>query len=256
MTLLARTLALAVLIAASLGPCRADAPRLVTIFAASSLSDVLEAIREALPGAERGQLRLSFAASSTLAKQIEQGLSADIYLSADEAWMDYLEKRGLLAHGTRRSLLGGSLVVVVPADRAIKLDIRKGGDWLDRLPRGRIATGDPEHVPAGRYAKAALEGLGVWQSVRPRLARADNVRSALVLVERGEAVAGIVYATDVRVARHVAIAGRFPDGSYPPVSYPIAIVRGRDNPAVRAVYDFILSPRARAIFTRYGFDVR
>jgi molybdate transport system substrate-binding protein len=226
------------------------------VFAAASLGDALARVAEAYAGRGNANPRLSFAASSTLAKQIDQGSEADIFISADEAWMDWLEKRGRLAVGTRRPLLANSLVLVVPSGRALSLEIGRGTGWIDKLPAGRIAVGDPDHVPAGRYARQALETLGAWEAARPRLARADNVRSALVLVERGEAVAGIVYATDARITTRVTVAGRFPSSSHAPIVYPVALIRSRERPAARRLYDFLSSPEARSILARHGFTPR
>lgn len=244
--------ALLALLACSAWATAQEAGR-VTVFAASSLSNVLQEIADAYTRSGGAGVRLSFAASSTLAKQIEAGGKAQIFLSADAAWMDYLDKRGLLAPGTRRTLVGNWLVLAVPARAAQAMSTPPGQDWLERLPAGRIAMGDPDHVPAGRYAKQALIRLGVWAAVEPRLARADNVRSALVLVERGEAAGAIVYATDAAVSRHVAVAHAFPADLHDPIVYPVALLRGEDAGEARRLYDYLQSPEAAAIFAKHGF---
>ncbi len=228
----------------------------VTVFAAASLSTALRQAGDRFSEKGGMKVKFSFAASSILAKQIEAGAGASLFLSADEDWMDYLAKRTLLATDTRRPLLGNRLVLVVPVDRPINVGIVFGTSWLGALPAGRIATGDPAHVPVGKYARQALTSLGAWTEAEPRLARADNVRNALVLVERGEASAGIVYGTDAAASKGVVVAGTFPQDSHDPISYPIALLRGRDQSDARKFYDFLTSPEAREIFARFGFIVR
>jgi molybdate transport system substrate-binding protein len=237
------------------GPPVAGGPP-VTVLAAASLTDAIEEIAAAYEAAGGGPVRRAFAASLTLAKQIAAGAPADVFVAADAASMDHLATRDRLVPGTRRPLLGNRLVLVVPATKPQTVEIAPGGDWLAQLPAGRIATGDPAHVPVGRYAQAALTRLGVWPAVEARLARAGDPRAALVLVARGEAAAGIVYATDARVTPAVHVAATFPADSHGPIVYPIAIVRGRDTPAARRVYDHLVgSERARATFTRHGFTL-
>ncbi|MEZ5856253.1 MAG: molybdate ABC transporter substrate-binding protein [Hyphomicrobiaceae bacterium] len=251
-----RAVILAALAAALFWVPFACASERVTIFAAASMTDALEAVTAMISKDTGVVVRTSFASSSTLAKQIEQGSPADIYLSADEAWMDYLAKRRLLANETRRAWLTNRLVVVVPSRPGLTQAADHVTPVAGDFGTGRIALGDPAHVPAGRYGKAALEHLGLWADMAQRLARADNVRSALVLVERGEASSGIVYATDARISRGVTIVGWFPEKSHAPIIYPGAIVRGRARPEVAKVYGLLQSPRARAIFARYGFGLR
>jgi len=246
--------ALAALAAAA--PAQAQAQAGATVFAAASLADALRALGQ--EWVVRGHLapRLSFAASSALARQIEQGAPADLFLSADEAWMDVLQARNLIEAATRRSPIGNALVLVAPADRARPVTLARGTDLLALAAGGRIATGDPAHVPAGRYAQAALEWMGQWQAVAPRLARADNVRAALLLVERGEAPLGIVYATDAAAARGVAVLGTFPPESHPPITYPFALTRrGAQGPQARALHDFLSGPEAAATWQRFGFKL-
>jgi len=231
------------------------APPTVTVFAAASLADVLMAI-----GARSGRtgppIRFSFAASSTLARQIEQGATADIFISADEAWMDHLARRGRIVAETRRDLARNRLVVVKPGSpenseppesvAALRDALLSGG------PPERVATGDPAHVPAGRYAEAALRRLGLWTEIESRLVRADNVRSALAFVERGEVAAGIVYATDALLSRKVRVAARFPEASHPPIRYPAAVVVGA-VPEARAVLAEFFTAEARRLFESAGF---
>ena len=230
----------------------AEAP--LTVFAAASLTDAMKDVSAAWVKQGHPALRLSFASSSTLARQIEQGAPANLFGSADLKWMDYLDKRGLLIRGTRRDLLSNDLVLVVPAAAPRHVDIRPGFDLAALLgPDGRLAVGDPAHVPAGIYAAEALHKLGVWDSVKARLAPADNVRSALLLVERGEAPAGICYGTDAAVSRQVMVAGVFPAASHAPIVYPFALVRGGDTPQARTLLDFLAGDTARGIFAARGF---
>lgn len=233
----------------------APAQEQVTVFAAASLTTALESVARAYRAQGGGPVRFSFASSSTLAKQIESGAEADIFASADEPWMTYLAERGLVESATRTSLLGNALVLITPADRARKVDIRPGLDLAGMLGPERLATGDPAHVPVGRYAQQALTSLGVWDAVAPRLARADNVRAALLLVERGEVPFGIVYATDAAASRKVAVAGTFPAGSHAPIRYPFAIVAKRDRPEARRFFAFMQGAAAQSIFREAGFSV-
>jgi molybdate transport system substrate-binding protein len=223
----------------------------VLVYAAASLTD---ALREAT-AAVGLQARFSFAASSTLARQIENGAPADVFASADEEWADYLAQRGRLVAGSRTTFLSNRLVLVVPADRARAVELRRDMDFAALLGNGRLAVGDPAHVPAGRYARAGLEWLGAWAAAEPRLARADSVRAALALVERGEAPFGVVYATDAAASRGVAVAATFPRESHAPIAYPFAIVAGRDSPAARAYLAALQTPAARAVFAKHGFPV-
>ncbi len=226
------------------------------VFAAASLTDVLQAV------ARQGgfdKLRFSFAASSTLARQIEQGAAAHLFISADPAWMDVLQQAGRLEPGTRRDLAGNRLALVGPGTgepaappqdaQAVRALI---ASTLVRAD-ARIATGDPAHVPVGRYAQAALTALGLWTSVAPRLARADNVRGALALVERGEAPLGIVYRSDALQSRAVRVLALFPADSHPPVRYPVALLRGA-GPAARRFHDHLFTPAAQALLRQAGFE--
>lgn len=236
-------------------PGRTQSSETVTIYAAASLTVALGNLGDAFTRATGHRVKHAFAASSTLARQIEAGAEADLFISADDAWMSYLAERNLLEPASRRPLLGNRLVVVVPADRQKNLDVSSSA-WLAHIPDGRIATGDPAHVPVGRYAEQALRKTGAWDAVAARLARADNVRAALVLVERGEAVAGIVYATDAAASKKVAVAGTFPEAAHEPIVYPVAMLRNRTGAASRAYLDFLTSAEARSIFERHGFFMR
>ena len=234
-------------------PAAAQEPELV-VFAAASLTDAFRDLDTLWRAAGHAKLRLNFASSSTLARQIEQGAPANLFASADEQWADYLDTRGLLAPGTRADLLANDLVLVVPRDRARQVPIGPGLDLSALLGAdGRLAVGDPAHVPAGIYAQQALTRLGVWGEAEPRLARAADVRGALLLVERGEAPAGIVYGTDASASTGVAVAGTFPPSSHDPVTYPFAIVRAGDTPEARAFLAFVAGPQARDVFTKRGF---
>jgi len=227
----------------------------VIVFAAASLTDALNAIDTAYTAKTGMAVTASFASSSTLARQIEAGAPAQVYLSADTKWMDYLDKKGLIEMGTRHDVLGNKLALIAPSDSPVStLSIDRTLDWQHYLGTdGRLAVGDPDHVPAGIYAKEALTNLGAWSLLQPRLARADDVRGALALVERGEAPLGIVYVTDARVSRNVKIVGVFPEQSHSPIVYPFAIVKGDASPAVLAYFRFLNGTEARTVFNRYGF---
>jgi molybdate transport system substrate-binding protein len=228
----------------------------VTVFAAASLTDAMKDVSAKWAEAGHQPLRMSFGSSSTLARQIEQGAPANVFASADEKWMDYLADKKLIAYGTRKSLLGNDLVLVVAADNPKHVTIDKGFDLTGLLgANGRLATGDPAHVPVGIYAEQALKKLGMWDSISPRLARTEDVRAALLLVERGEAPAGIVYATDAAASKAVMIAGTFPANSHDPVSYPFAVTKSGDTAEARALLGFLAGPSARAVFTQRGFKV-
>jgi molybdate transport system substrate-binding protein len=228
----------------------------VTVFAAASLTDAMQDISTKWAAAGHQPLVLSFGSSSTLARQIEQGAPANVFASADEKWMDYLADKKLIAEGTRKDLLGNDLVLVASAGKPMHVTIGKGFDLMGLLgANGRLATGDPAHVPVGIYAEQALKALGLWDSVSPRLARTDDVRAALLLVERGEAPAGIVYATDAAASKAVMIAGTFPAGTHDPVSYPFAVTKSGDTPEARALLAFLTTSPARAVFAQRGFKV-
>ena len=228
----------------------------VTVFAAASLTDAMKDISAKWSATGHKPLVMSFGSSSTLARQIEQGAPANVFASADEKWMDYLAQKNLIVADTRKDLLGNDLVLVVAADKPMHVTINKSFDLMALLgANGRLATGDPAHVPVGIYAEQALKKLGMWDNVSPRLARTEDVRAALLLVERGEAPAGIVYATDAAVSKAVMIAGTFPADSHDPVSYPFAVTKSGDTPEARALLQFLTSPPAREVFAQRGFKV-
>ncbi len=232
----------------------AQDPKLV-IFAAASLKDALDEVNAAYQR-EKGQLTAtSYAASSTLAKQIEAAAPADIFISADLDWMDYLAKRNLIKPESRANLLGNRLVLIAPADSTVGLSIGPNFPLAQALGNGRLAIADPSGVPAGKYGKAALETLGVWSSVADKLAPAENVRATLLLVSRGEAPLGIVYETDAVADRGVKILGTFPENTHPPIIYPIAVVASSTNPGAPGYIAYLKSPPARPIFEKQGFTV-
>ncbi len=234
----------------------AAAAQPLTVFAAASLKESLGDVSAAWAAQNHPAPRLSFAASSTLARQIQQGAPANLFASADQRWMDELDKQGLLAPGTRADLLTNALVLVVPKDRARVVAIGPGFDLAALLgPDGRLAVADPAHVPAGIYAQQALTALGAWANAEPRLARAEDVRATLRLVELGEAPAGIVYATDAAASDKVAVAGQFPAGSHEPIVYPFAILKEGDGAEARSLLAFLKTDESRTIFARYGFKV-
>jgi molybdate transport system substrate-binding protein len=251
-------LASAILFAALLGlhalPSRAAGDDSVTVFAAASLTDALGAAGKVYEAKTGKHVVFSFAASSALARQIESSAGADVFLSADSDWMDYLDKKGLIAHATRLDLLGNHLVLISPADLKIVLKIKPHFDLAGALGNGRLAIADPGSVPAGKYGRAALTALGVWDSVADHLAPAENVRVALAYVARGEAQFGIVYTTDALSEPKVRIVDTFPDDSHAPIVYPAALTRDA-KPAARAFLDFLSSPEATAIFVKDGFVV-
>ena len=228
----------------------------VTVFAAASLTEAMNDIVRIYAVKSGVGVKTSYAASSALARQIENGAPADLFFSADEEWMDYLDKRSLIEHGTRVARLGNRLVLVAPAGPARKVEIRKGFDLAGLLGNGRLATGDPANVPVGRYAQQALTYLGVWAIAESKLARADNVRFALTYVERGEAPLGIVYSTDAAIAKGVQVIGEFPPESHVTISYPVAIVARHATGAAKAFHAFLLGVEAAAVFKRFGFSVK
>jgi molybdate transport system substrate-binding protein len=228
----------------------ADPP--VLVFAAASLKDALDQVVPILEREARAGVRVSYAGSPALARQIEAGAPADLFISADRDWMDYLAARDLVQPATEVVLLGNRLVLVAPAERPIALRIAPGFALRQALGTGRLAVADPASVPAGRYARAALEKLGVWEAVADRLAPAENVRVALLFVARGEAPLGIVYATDARVEPRVTVVDTFPAGTHPTIVYPAALTRVARSGASR-VLAALRGPAARAVFERQGF---
>ncbi|SRR5579859_389609 len=233
----------------------ADAMPQITVFAAASLTDALGELGKAYEAQGKGKVIASFASSSDLARQIEHGAPADLFISADQQWADYLDQRGLLDKASRLDLLRNELVLVAPADSAVPLTIGPNFKLADVLGDGRLAVGDPDHVPAGIYAHQALESLGVWASVEPKLARAGSVRAALLFVERGDCALGIVYRSDAQSDPKVKIVGTFPASSHSPVVYPAALVAGHHDEAAVGFLHFLTTPEAGAVFRRFGFDM-
>ena len=229
----------------------------VTVFAAASLTNAMQDIAQAYKKERHVEVVSSFASSSTLARQIEAGAPADLFISADQKWMDYAVDKKSIDTATRTTLLGNSLVVVAPkaSDRG-DITINDKTDWASLLQGGRLAVGDPDHVPAGIYAKEALQKLGAWETLSPKLAPAEDVRGALALVERNEAPLGIVYGSDAVASKGVKVVGTFPEDSHKKVEYPLAIVDGHKNATVTAFYDYLKGPEASAIFKRYGFTTQ
>lgn len=235
-------------------PAAAGAERFV-VFAAASLANALADIEPRFEAATGHEMVVSLAGSSALARQIQQGAPADVFISASPEWMDALEADGLIEKGTRVDLLGNSLVLIAAADRAAKVEIGPTLDLAGLLGGGRLAVALVGSVPAGVYAKAALESLGLWRSVAAQTAQADNVRAALAFVATGAAPYGIVYATDAMAEDRVAIVGVFPENTHPPIVYPAAEVAGRDGAADALFLEYLRGPEARAAFERQGFRV-
>ena len=234
-------------------PARAQEVTL-TAFAAASMKNAVDDINAAFTKATGIKVVASYAASSALAKQMEAGAPADLFASADLEWMDYVSQKKLIKEDTRTNLLGNRLVLIAPKDSKLSdVTIGPGFDLAKLAGDGRIATGDVRAVPVGKYAKAALEKLGAWQAAEPKFAMADNVRAALTLVGRGEAVLGIVYETDAKVEPKVKIVGVFPDGSHPPVIYPVAATASAKADAGKYL-NFLRGSEAKSIFEKYGFS--
>jgi molybdate transport system substrate-binding protein len=226
----------------------------VLVFAAASLKNALDAVAAGWAEESGNTATISYAASSALAKQIEEGAPADVFFSADLDWMDYLEERDLIDAGTRKSLLGNRVVLVGGPDAA-PIEIGPGFDLAGALGDGKLAMANVDSVPAGKYGKAALESLGVWESVSADVAQADNVRAALSLVSLGEAPLGIVYATDANADDNVNVVGTFPDDTHPPIVYPVARTVSSASDATGSFLDYLATPAARADFEAQGFTV-
>jgi molybdate transport system substrate-binding protein len=247
-------LALALLIFGSWrAPVLAQAPGApVTVFAAASLKNAMDEALVAYTARAGVPARASYAASSAIARQIEQGAPADLFVSADADWMDYLQRRGLIEAASRRDLLSNHLALIAPAGSGVSLRIARGMPLAAALGGERLAVAGPD-VPAGRYAQASLTALGVWDGVKDRLARAESVRAALAFVAQGETPLGVVYDTDARIEPRVRIVALFPDDSHPPIVYPAALVAGARGPHAADCLAFLEGPEAGAIFRRYGF---
>lgn len=240
----------AVAIAAATGAARADQ---VTVYAAASLKEALDAASKAFEAAAGHRVVVAYAASNALARQIDNGAPADLFISADADWIDHVERKGLAAPGSRRNLLANDLVLVAPAASAVQLKLAPGVNLAAALGGKRLALANPQAVPAGKYAKAALTALGAWAGIEGKVAATDNVRVALALVARGEAPLGVVYRTDAMAERNVRIVDTFPAGSHPPIVYPMVRLRRAATPAAAALAEYLASPQALAIFARFGF---
>ncbi len=247
-----RTLWVALLSLASMVHAQEPKKAALLVFAAASLTQVLEELSREFERASGVTVKLSFAASSALARQIESGAKADVFVSADQEWMNYLDERKFIAAATRRNLVGNRLVLIAPADSRIALKIAPGFALAASLGDGRLATADPDTVPAGRYARAALTALGAWDGVESRLARGENVRTAMMYVARGEAPLGIVYATDAKVDPKVRIVDTFPGNSHPPITYPAAATN-TGQPEALEYLEFLASRKAAESWQKFGF---
>lgn len=229
----------------------------VVVFAAASATESINEIGAAFAAKGLGKITPSYASSSTLAKQIENGAPAGLFLSADQRWMDYLTEKKLIAEGTRDDLLGNRVALIAPKASTVSLTPAPGFALAAALGKdGRLAVGDPAHVPVGAYTQAALEKLGVWDQVKDRLVAGDSVRAALAYVERGETPLGIVYSTDAAASDKVRVVALFPADSHPPVLYPVGLIAGHDDAEARRFLDFLHGPEAKAVFVKHGFDVK
>jgi molybdate transport system substrate-binding protein len=229
--------------------------RPVLVFAAASLKNALDDIAAQYERETGRKVSISYAASSALAKQVESGAPADLFISADLDWMDYLQTRNLIKVDSRKNLLGNRLVLVGPRDNQTTIPIGPGFPLVELLKDGRLAMADPKSVPAGKYGRAALESLGVWQAVELRVAAAENVRAALALVSRGEAPLGIVYQTDAAADPNVRIVGMFPEDTHPPIIYPLALVAGSTNADAAPFHAYLQSAGVRSLWEKQGFAV-
>jgi len=232
-----------------------SAERDVTVFAAASLTNALQDVAKDYEASGGGKVKYSFAASSLLARQIEAGADADVFFSADTEWMDYLAARKLIRTGTRRDALSNRLVLIAPAGSTVALSIAPGFAIAAALGDSRLALADPDTVPAGKYAKAALTKLGVWDAVANKIARAENVRTALAYVARGEASLGIVYETDAKAEAKVRTVDTFPADTHPAIVYTVALTASANGSDAEAFLAYILSAKAAAVFKRHGFSV-
>lgn len=225
------------------------------VFAAASLKEALDAVNAAWQKESGKQALISYAASSALAKQIEAAAPADIFISADQDWMDYLATRKLIKPATRFDLLGNTLVLIAPKDSKVETKIAPGFDLAALIGDGKLAVGDTKSVPAGKYGMASLQKLGVWDSVKDKLAQAENVRAALQFVARGEAPLGIVYATDAKADPKVRVVGTFPENTHAPIIYPAALTAASTNADALSFLNFLKSPTADRVFEDKGFRI-
>jgi molybdate transport system substrate-binding protein len=241
---------LAVFALAAALPAQADA---VMVFAAASLREALDAQARSFEAASGHRVAISYAASNALARQIEAGAPAELFISADLDWVDYVEQRSLVVPGSRANLLRNELVLIAPAKSAKALKIGPGFALAAAIGDGKLAMANPDAVPAGKYGKASLTALGVWDSVEPKVARAENVRAALALVARGEAPFGIVYRTDALAEKDVRIVDTFPAATHPAIVYPLVVLKAAKGQPARDFARFLAAPEARATWERFGF---
>lgn len=227
----------------------------VTVFAAASLKESMDAQARQFEARTGDKVVVSYAGSNVLAKQIEAGAPAEVFISADLEWMDYVDQRRLLVPNSRVTLLANTLVLIAPASSKLALTIAPGFGLQAALGSDRLAIANPDSVPAGKYAKSALEALGVWPGVQTQLARTENVRAALALVSRGEAPLGIVYSTDALADKGVRIVDTFPAATHPPILYPAALVGANSSPAAKALLDFLRSADATETWRKLGFRI-
>lgn len=228
------------------------AEQAITVYAAASLTNAIADVDAMYQQQKRVRVKTSYAGSSTLAKQIEAGAPADVFISADEQWMNYLQNKKLIVPNKRVNLLGNRLVLISPKAKPIKIKMDKSFDPSTAF-QGKLCTGDTKSVPVGKYGKQALTGLGWWSKLEPRLVETEDVRAALNFVARGECQLGIVYATDAAISKDVTVVGIFPINTHTPIVYPLGLVK--NNPDALAFYQFVQSKQAHAVFKKYGFTV-
>jgi len=226
----------------------------ITVFAAASLKEALDAAVHSFESSSGDKVTVSYAGSNALARQIEAGAPADLFISADTDWIDYLESRGLVAPGSGKTLLGNDLVLIAPAASQVQVKLAPGVDIAAALGGKRIALANPDAVPAGKYAKAAFTALGAWSAIEGKVAAADNVRAALALVARGEAPLGVVYRTDAMAERNVRVVDAFPAGTHQPIVYPMVALKRSTAPAAKALAAYLAGAEARATFAKFGFS--
>jgi molybdate transport system substrate-binding protein len=241
-------------LASGIGPAAAQG-RDVLVFAAASLKNALDDIAGQWQRETGKKVAISYAASNNLIRQIENGAPADIFMSADLDWMDYGQQKNLIKPETRSNLLGNKIVLIAPKDSTLSVKVEPGFDVLAALKGGRLSMGNVDAVPAGKYGKAALEKLGAWDKVKGRIAQAESVRAALLLVSRGETPLGIVYQTDAASEPGVKIVGTFPEDSHPPIIYPVALTKDSNNATAADFLKYIRSPAAKPAFEKQGFTV-
>jgi len=227
----------------------------VTVFAAASLKESMDDVARQFEAATGNKVIVAYGASNALARQIEAGAPADLFISADMEWMDDLDQRHLLVPDSRSNLLRNALVLIAPASSAAVLKIVPNFGLAAALGSDKLAMANPDSVPAGKYGKSALESLGVWSSVEKQVARAENVRAALALVSRGEAPFGIVYRTDAMADKGVKVVDTFPPSSYPPIVYPVALLAAGGSPSARTLLDFMRAAATRPVWEKYGFGL-